>query len=73
VRIEGHTDATGPDAYNQGLSQRRAKSVLNYLVGKGVASSRLQSVGLGESQPVASNATREGRALNRRVDFKFLQ
>jgi OOP family OmpA-OmpF porin len=73
VRIEGHTDATGPEAYNQGLSQRRAQSVLNYLVGKGVASSRLQAAGLGESQPVASNATREGRALNRRVDFKFLQ
>jgi OOP family OmpA-OmpF porin len=73
VRIEGHTDATGPEAYNQGLSQRRAQSVLNYLVAKGVASSRLQAAGLGESQPVASNATREGRALNRRVDFKFLQ
>jgi OOP family OmpA-OmpF porin len=73
VRIEGHTDATGPDAYNQGLSQRRAQSVLNYLVGRGVARGRLQAAGLGEGEPVASNATREGRALNRRVDFEFLQ
>ena len=73
VRIEGHTDATGPEAYNQGLSQRRAQAVTNYLVGRGVASSRLQAVGRGEGEPVASNATREGRALNRRVDFDFLQ
>jgi OOP family OmpA-OmpF porin len=73
VRIEGHTDSTGPEAYNQGLSQRRAQSVTNYLVGKGIASDRLQAVGRGEGEPVASNATREGRALNRRVDFEFLQ
>lgn len=73
VRIEGHTDSTGPEAYNQGLSQRRAQAVTNYLVGKGIARGRLEPVGRGEGEPVASNATREGRALNRRVDFEFLQ
>lgn len=73
VRVEGHTDSTGPEAYNLGLSQRRAQAVVNYLVGKGIARNRMEPVGLGESDPVASNATREGRALNRRVDFKFLQ
>ncbi len=73
VRIEGHTDSTGPEAYNQGLSQRRAQAVTSYLVGKGISRGRLEPVGRGEAEPVASNATREGRALNRRVDFEFLQ
>jgi OOP family OmpA-OmpF porin len=70
VRVEGHTDAIGTDAYNQGLSQRRADSVRNYLIGRGVSASRLSAVGYGESQPVASNETDEGRALNRRVELK---
>ncbi len=73
VRIEGHTDSTGPEAYNQGLSERRAKAVKNFLVGRGISSDRLEAVGRGEGEPVASNATREGRALNRRVDFEFVQ
>jgi OOP family OmpA-OmpF porin len=73
VSVEGHTDATGPEAYNQGLSERRAKSVRDYLVGKGVDGSKLATVGYGESQPIASNDTREGRALNRRVELRMVQ
>ncbi len=65
--IEGHTDATGSDAYNQTLSERRAAAVVAYLVDRGVDQSRLSSRGFGESRPVADNATTEGRALNRRV------
>ena len=70
VRIEGHADATGPDAYNQGLSERRANSVRSYLVSQGVEASGLTAVGYGESRPIASNDTREGRALNRRVELQ---
>jgi OOP family OmpA-OmpF porin len=73
VRVEGHTDATGPDAYNQGLSERRAASVRKYLVEHGIAASRLTSVGYGESRPIATNDTREGRALNRRVELQVLE
>jgi OOP family OmpA-OmpF porin len=72
VSVDGHTDSTGGDSYNQGLSQRRAESVKRYLVGKGIAESRLVPRGYGESQPVASNSTRDGRALNRRVELKVL-
>jgi outer membrane protein OmpA-like peptidoglycan-associated protein len=68
--VEGHSDNTGSDAYNQGLSERRAKAVADYLQGKGIAVGRLNAVGFGESQPVADNATREGRAQNRRVVLK---
>ncbi len=67
--VEGHTDSTGPDTYNLGLSQRRAESVVNYLVSKGVNGSRLNAKGLGENSPVSSNNTREGRAANRRVEI----
>ena len=70
VRIEGHTDSTGPEAYNQGLSERRANSVRSYLVSHGVDASRLTTVGYGESRPISDNATREGRALNRRVELQ---
>jgi OOP family OmpA-OmpF porin len=65
--IEGYTDSTGSDAYNQRLSEQRAKAVLDYIVSKGIDPSRLESKGLGESQPVADNKTAEGRAQNRRV------
>lgn len=65
--IEGHTDSRGSDAYNQKLSQRRAESVRQYLVDKGVPASRLDAIGKGESSPIADNATAEGRAQNRRV------
>jgi OmpA-OmpF porin, OOP family len=69
VMVEGHTDWIGTDAYNQGLSERRANSVMNYLVDHGVDASRLSTAGYGESRPIASNQTREGRALNRRVEL----
>jgi OmpA-OmpF porin, OOP family len=65
--VEGHTDDQGADAANLSLSQRRADAVRTYLVDKGVAASRLTAKGFGETQPVADNTTREGRAQNRRV------
>jgi OOP family OmpA-OmpF porin len=65
--IEGHTDSKGTDDYNLRLSDRRAKAVYDYLASRGVNPARLQSVGKGESQPVADNATDAGRAQNRRV------
>lgn len=73
VEIGGHTDAQGSDAANQKLSQRRADSVRQYLIGKGVAADRLTAKGYGEAQPVASNDTAEGRAENRRVEFKVVK
>jgi OOP family OmpA-OmpF porin len=73
VRVEGHTDSTGPESYNQGLSERRAASVLKYLVGHGIEAGRLTSIGFGELRPIASNDTREGRALNRRVELNVLE
>jgi OOP family OmpA-OmpF porin len=73
VSVEGHTDATGADDYNQGLSERRANSVMDYLAGKGVSPSRLSSKGFGDSNPIATNETREGRALNRRVELRLVQ
>lgn len=73
LRVAGHTDWTGTDAYNQGLSERRAASVSNYLVKSGIAAERLSSIGYGESQPVAGNETSEGRALNRRVELNVLE
>jgi len=69
VSVEGHTDWVGTDAYNQGLSERRANSVKRYLVEHGIDESRLSTVGYGESRPIASNETRDGRALNRRVEL----
>jgi OOP family OmpA-OmpF porin len=70
VRVEGNTDWIGTDAYNQALSERRAESVRSHLVSRGVSASRLTAVGYGESRPIASNETDEGRALNRRVELK---
>ncbi|MGB1800721.1 MAG: OmpA family protein [Gammaproteobacteria bacterium] len=69
LQVEGHTDSTGPASYNQGLSQRRAQSVVDYLVSKGVSSSRLSAQGFGESSPVSSNDTSADRAKNRRVEI----
>jgi len=69
LTIEGHTDATGTPAHNQTLSEQRAASVRDYLVSKGAAASRLNSVGFGQSKPVADNATELGRAQNRRVEL----
>jgi OOP family OmpA-OmpF porin len=69
VDVVGHTDSTGTMQYNQGLSERRAKSVYDYFVSKGIAADRLTTKGYGETKPIASNATREGRAKNRRVEL----
>ncbi len=68
IRIEGHTDAVGSDGYNQGLSERRAAAVVDYLVDHGLSRSVLSSVGLGESRPMDTNDTEAGRARNRRVE-----
>jgi outer membrane protein OmpA-like peptidoglycan-associated protein len=68
VLVLGHTDSTGPDDYNMKLSDKRASSVNNYLVGQGVASGRMSNEGYGETDPVATNETEEGRQLNRRVE-----
>jgi outer membrane protein OmpA-like peptidoglycan-associated protein len=66
--LEGHTDSKGTDAYNMKLSQRRVDAIKNYLVEKfGISEDRLKAVGYGESQPIATNDTDEGRQLNRRV------
>lgn len=73
VVVEGHTDSVGSDAYNEGLSQRRADSVLKYLVRKGVPAGRLTARGFGKSNPVASNDTADGRAMNRRVELEIRQ
>jgi len=70
VRVDGHTDSIGTDAYNQGLSERRANAVMGHLVDRGVSASRLTATGYGEGNPIASNDTAEGRALNRRVELK---
>jgi outer membrane protein OmpA-like peptidoglycan-associated protein len=71
VIAEGHTDGKGTDAYNQKLSERRAKAVRDYLVAGGVAASRIQVEGFGESRPVATNDTADGRAQNRRVELRI--
>jgi outer membrane protein OmpA-like peptidoglycan-associated protein len=68
--IEGHTDAVGADAYNQDLSARRAAAVVAWLTEQGIAPDRLNAVGKGEAEPVASNDTADGRALNRRVEVR---
>ena len=68
----GHTDATGSDAYNQALSIRRVEAVKAYLVSNGVAADQIKTEGRGESQPVADNATRQGRMQNRRVEIEVV-
>ncbi len=72
VEVAGHTDSTGSDAYNQSLSERRARSVATYLQGQGVITERLITVGMGESRPVADNATVDGRQANRRVEITMV-
>jgi outer membrane protein OmpA-like peptidoglycan-associated protein len=69
IVVEGHTDSQGGASYNQDLSQRRAQSVRDYLVGRGIASDRLTSQGFGLTRPIADNASAEGRANNRRVEI----
>tara|TARA_R110000772_G_scaffold77091_1_gene166073 strand:+ start:62 stop:736 length:675 start_codon:yes stop_codon:yes gene_type:complete len=72
IDIYGHTDSTGTDSYNQSLSERRASSVANFLSNGGVQRARIETRGFGESQPIASNSTEEGRAANRRVELKIV-
>lgn len=67
IQIAGHTDSSGSEEYNQGLSERRALGVYNALLNQGVAANRMQAVGFGETQPIADNSTPQGRQLNRRV------
>lgn len=69
INVTGHTCSIGTDEYNQGLSERRADAVRQNLIGQGVVAERLQAAGKGESQPVADNATKDGRAQNRRVEL----
>ncbi|WNO54668.1 OmpA family protein [Stakelama saccharophila] len=72
VDVYGHTDSTGSEAYNQALSERRAQSVADYLSAEGVSRARIGTRGYGETQPIASNDTEEGRASNRRVEIKLV-
>lgn len=70
IQVDGYTDSTGPESYNQGLSERRAASVKDYMEGLGVNPDLINTAGYGESNPRASNATREGRQQNRRVEVE---
>ncbi len=72
VEVAGHTDSTGSDAYNQTLSEQRARSVAGYLGGQGVSSQRIITIGMGERRPVADNTTDSGRQANRRVEITMV-
>ena len=69
IIVEGHTDSQGSESYNQGLSQRRANTVRDYLVQRGYPADRIQAQGMGKGSPIANNASPEGRANNRRVEI----
>ena len=73
MKISAHTDSKGSDEYNLELSQKRAESVVNYLIAKGIDSGRLIAKGYGETRQVATNDTEEGRALNRRVEMRIIK
>ncbi len=70
LEVQGHTDNRGVAGYNRRLSEKRAQAVVRYLVGKGIDSNRVIAKGYGDTRPIASNETAEGRAANRRVEFK---
>ena len=72
VEVAGHTDSTGSNAYNQGLSERRANSVSSYLASQGVIGQRLITLGMGETRPVADNSSTTGRQANRRVEITMV-
>lgn len=71
IDVMGHTDSTGSDQYNLDLSRRRAESVANYLVSRGVSRARIETIGYGEEFPIADNATESGRSQNRRVEIRI--
>ena len=73
VRVIGHTDSRNTAAYNMDLSQRRAEAVVSFLIEQGISADRLVPVGRGESEPVANNRTEEGRAQNRRVEYRVIE
>ena len=73
IEISGHTDNVGSESFNEILSQRRADAVVSFLVGKGVDKNRLSAKGYGQSTPVESNYTAEGRASNRRTEFEIIE
>jgi outer membrane protein OmpA-like peptidoglycan-associated protein len=72
IRIEGHTDSVGADAYNLKLSQQRADSVMADLLKRGIDPGRMEAVGFGKTTPIASNSTSVGRATNRRTEFNII-
>ncbi len=71
IDVMGHTDSSGSDDYNLDLSRRRAESVANYLVSRGVARARIETIGYGEAYPIADNSTESGRSQNRRVEIRI--
>ena len=73
IEISGHTDNIGTESFNEILSQRRADAVVRYLVAKGINKDRLSAKGYGQSLPVESNDTEQGRAANRRTEFEILE
>jgi outer membrane protein OmpA-like peptidoglycan-associated protein len=73
LRVEGHTDDVGSNTYNEALSKRRAESVRDYLIKRGVGAERLEAVGYGELKPIATNLTDAGRGENRRVEFYLVR
>jgi len=72
IRVEGNTDNLGDETWNQGLSERRAQAIREYLINRGVDGRRIVAQGNGSSRPVASNKTAEGRARNRRTEILFI-
>lgn len=72
IEVAGHTDSSGSAQYNQSLSERRAQAVASYLASQGVKQERLMTVGAGETRPIASNDTEQGRAANRRVELTIV-
>ena len=73
IEVQAHSDSMGAEAYNQSLSEKRASSVRDYLIGAGIAANRIEAKGYGESKPIADNSTSEGRAKNRRVELKVIE
>jgi outer membrane protein OmpA-like peptidoglycan-associated protein len=73
IELSGHTDSDGSDTYNQKLSENRAKAVVDYLVKRGIKAERMVAVGYGESKPIDTNETPEGKQNNRRTELKILE